>query len=149
MKSECESLIRAAYVPQKSDELAGVVFILDDRGRGYSYVKYEDKLITLLSKKMPYGVGAAHPAYLIVRKLPTSHRYIVECEYIDKSRRVRLWEQKTFPTWVKKIHRAVEEEKPKKKVTVKKHTHDGAMVYSEISNLVEAYALHPPTSPAG
>lgn len=94
---------RYSRKPQEDYYLSGVVLIVN-KGIGFSYVKFDDRLVHFLGKKMPYGIGPSDPAYLKV--VHRGGHYDVLCCYVDKSHSVVLWKEDKLPEWVREVRYA-------------------------------------------
>lgn len=99
-----EGGIKPSLRPKKDNRLSGVVMVSDRAGTGYSYIKFDDRVVEVLGAEMPMGVGEAHPAYIQVVQRATG--YAVICRYVHETIGLTLWVQDELPAWVKTIRRA-------------------------------------------
>lgn len=98
--------IRGAKKPIDGYHLSGIVLVVDEI-RGVSYISFDIETVRAIGKKMPYGIGADHQAYLKVLKkerIDGSVFFEVECKYLDMSRSVLLWVSDSQPSWIKRRH---------------------------------------------
>lgn len=79
--------------------LSGVVAVTYNGGRNYAYIRFEKPFYTWLAKKMPKGVGMAHPVFLHV--IQFANTWKVFARYLKDSGRVLLFEVEGQPSWVK------------------------------------------------
>lgn len=102
--------IRPYTSPQKGMALSGVVIVVDG-GIGHCYVRFSQAVVEIIGRKMPYGIGIYHTAYLkVVRRVGY---YDIMAVYLDRSKQVFLWRSETLPSWVSRVR--IHHERNKKK----------------------------------
>ena len=95
--------IRTALQPQEGQPLSGVVKVLDEEGRGFSYVSFPEETVDGIARKMPQGIGPEDQACLkVIKKLD---RYEVWCCYVDHEVCRFLWATESPPRWIRIVHR--------------------------------------------
>ncbi len=86
--------------PQEGMPLSGVVLIYDN-GIGYCHIRFDKTVVSIVGRKMPYGIGREDLSYLKIVKM--HNYYDVWCCYSNKSKSVKLWKSDHLPEWVKRI----------------------------------------------
>jgi hypothetical protein len=97
--------IRYAHKAQTGYPVAGVVVVVDARGKGYTRIRFDEALVGAVGKAMPMGVSPEHPCYLKVLQVLGTERWRVFAYYLDAGRGVLLWEAGEKPAWVKNVRR--------------------------------------------
>jgi hypothetical protein len=93
--------IHPARKPHAHPYLASAVLVLAPEGKGYCYIKFEEKFVQAVGHAMMWGVGQEHPAHLKVMYQASTDSWLVFAKYLDShSFTTLLWEQKTAPKWL-------------------------------------------------
>ena len=95
--------ITAARKPQIDDSLSGTVLLDDGVGRGFACIQFGEKALKYIGRKMPKGVGPAHPAYIHV--IHEIDLWAVHGVYVEDNNYTLLWRQQECPSWIKYIRR--------------------------------------------
>ena len=95
--------IKPARKPTDHDSLSSTVLVWDDGGIGVCLIRFTDKLVEFVGKKLPRGVGPADPAYLHVCQ--EFEVWAVHATYISEEASVLLWRQVGRPEWLGKPRR--------------------------------------------
>jgi len=97
--------LKSSYHPQEGSDISGVVKVSDEGGQGYAYIKFSDRLPSMLGKHMPYGIGPDDQCYLKVTRITSSDVYRIFCYYLKTNVGILLWEQRDIPEWLRRIKR--------------------------------------------
>lgn len=103
---ELSAMIRAPRKPHKV--LSNTCLVSEDGTTGYCYIRFSDKLVEFVGKKLERGIAEFDPAYLEVIK--TEKKWaIFACYYLD-GMAVQLWETGTRPAWIGTLKRVKPDE---------------------------------------
>lgn len=98
-----EYKFRYAAKPQIDSRISGTVYVVDQFGRGYCYVRWAEPFANALGWFMPRGISKDYPCYLRVVQMP--HLWRVFGLYIDGGAGAILAEYMMVPAWIKKVWR--------------------------------------------
>ena len=90
--------LRSAKKPCTKGSLSGVAIYRDVYTSYPFYIDYLGTTDRSLARKMPMGIGPAHPAYLLVIYLEGTYR--IWCSYVNEDFKVHLWTQIEPPKWL-------------------------------------------------
>lgn len=91
---------RKALKPQQGSYLSGVVQFLGEDGKhSVCFIRFDpERVIPILGKRLPYGIGPEDPVYLKV--LWNGWQYEVRACYLRRdSKDILLWMLADPPTW--------------------------------------------------
>lgn len=94
--------LRSSTRPKKSGALLNTVQVRNElREVGYVYIRFSDKLIEAVGKKLPRGISEADPAYLSV--VFSDMAWHIWAGYVSESggSHTLMWKQSTKPSWLK------------------------------------------------
>jgi hypothetical protein len=98
-------LLRSASAPEVDERFSGVVYILDEGGKGYAYVRFSAEFVRAVGKEMPRGVSPDSPGYLKVMRTANG-AWKVFALYVGEEEGVLLCEVKDRPLWLGKTRRS-------------------------------------------
>jgi len=93
--------LRATRAPQSGGILSGVLVIIENGKKTFSYVGFTPALISAVGEILPYGVSQFCPAYLQLTKWPTGP-WVLQAKYVEGSVCRILREYQSLPVWVGK-----------------------------------------------
>lgn len=97
--------IRAARKPQQHPALAGVVYVVDNQGKGSCRIRFSDDLAAAVGMALPEGISPEHPAFLKAMEF-AGGVWKIYAMYVREERGVVLYETPVKPVWIKNVKRA-------------------------------------------
>lgn len=90
--------VYATTLAKKSDALATLAIATINKVDHPFYIRYTDKALYKLGKKMPRGVGRAHPAYIHVEK--HNDFWYIYGVYLEDGSTCLLWKYPEPPAFL-------------------------------------------------
>lgn len=96
----------AVRKPKVADaRVSSTVSVKGAAEHGFCYVRFDQKFVDFVGKKLPRGASAFDPSFLEVTQCPEG--WLVEAVYVRDGKRSPLWLAESKPQWVGNLRKEV------------------------------------------